>query len=234
MDWLQQGVQDFSRMVEDLGSPFEEDKEAAFGPLGKPGNVSRIVVFARKLVARHRKAQQWAKAVCNADVHPYYRRATYELSLFADAITRPLAAYGPNLLEQLKLAAQHPKGSVKVNAILTVDFDPTRLMEAMDQAHNNMQRDILQFSESETHRLPDQHGSCSRPIKTSTGFRRLNVGDDVVSETLNILRRLGHKKTEAQRLIEAALSTDTECKDVQSLLTAVYRHKKENPSDNQR
>ena len=46
---------------------------------------------------------------------------------------------------------------------------------------------------------------------------------DVVSETYDVLRSLGHSETDARKLIDAVLATKKKFKDVESLLQAVYR-----------
>jgi len=49
------------------------------------------------------------------------------------------------------------------------------------------------------------------------------VESDVVSETFEVLRGLGHSESEARRLLDAALSAKKKYKDVQSLLHAIYQ-----------
>ena len=49
------------------------------------------------------------------------------------------------------------------------------------------------------------------------------VTSDVVSETYEVLRGLGHGESDARRLVDAALSTKAKYKDVQSLLQAIYQ-----------
>jgi Holliday junction DNA helicase RuvA len=48
------------------------------------------------------------------------------------------------------------------------------------------------------------------------------VGADVVSETFEVLRSLGHSESEARRLLDAALATKRRFPDVQSLIAAIY------------
>ena len=50
-----------------------------------------------------------------------------------------------------------------------------------------------------------------------------DVASDVVSETYDVLRGLGHSESDARRLVDAALSTKKKYKDVQSLLQAIYQ-----------
>jgi Holliday junction DNA helicase RuvA len=52
---------------------------------------------------------------------------------------------------------------------------------------------------------------------------------DVVSDTYDVLRSLGHSEVDARKLIDGALATKKKFKDVESLLQAVYRssHEKE-------
>ena len=45
---------------------------------------------------------------------------------------------------------------------------------------------------------------------------------DVVGETFEVLRELGHSETDARRLLDAAVGTKKKFKDVQSLLQMVY------------
>ena len=49
------------------------------------------------------------------------------------------------------------------------------------------------------------------------------VRPDVVSETYEVLRSLGHSESDARRLMDAALSAKKKYKDVQSLLEAIYQ-----------
>jgi Holliday junction DNA helicase RuvA len=49
------------------------------------------------------------------------------------------------------------------------------------------------------------------------------AASDVVSETFDVLRKLGHSETDARRLIDGALGTKKKFKDVQELLQAVYQ-----------
>jgi len=49
------------------------------------------------------------------------------------------------------------------------------------------------------------------------------VRPDVVSETYEVLRSLGHSESDARRLMEAALSAKKKYNDVQSLLEAIYQ-----------
>jgi Holliday junction DNA helicase RuvA len=46
---------------------------------------------------------------------------------------------------------------------------------------------------------------------------------DVVSETFEVLRKLGHSEGDARRLVEAALVQKKKFKDVQELLAAIYQ-----------
>ena len=48
------------------------------------------------------------------------------------------------------------------------------------------------------------------------------VQRDVVSETFEVLRSLGHSETDARKLLDAVLATKTKFADVESLLQAVY------------
>ena len=46
---------------------------------------------------------------------------------------------------------------------------------------------------------------------------------DVVSETFEVLRKLGHSESDARRLIDTALTQKKKFKDVQELLQAIYQ-----------
>jgi Holliday junction DNA helicase RuvA len=54
--------------------------------------------------------------------------------------------------------------------------------------------------------------------------REAEVQPDVVSETFELLRSLGHSESDARRLLDAALSAKKKYKDVQSLLQAIYQY----------
>ncbi len=49
------------------------------------------------------------------------------------------------------------------------------------------------------------------------------VGSDVVSETFEVLRSLGHSESEARRLLDMAIASKKKFKDVQSLIEAIYQ-----------
>jgi Holliday junction DNA helicase RuvA len=49
------------------------------------------------------------------------------------------------------------------------------------------------------------------------------VEPDVVSETFEVLRGLGHSESDARKLLDAALGTKKKFKDVQSLIEVVYQ-----------
>jgi holliday junction DNA helicase RuvA len=53
--------------------------------------------------------------------------------------------------------------------------------------------------------------------------REAEVEPDVVSETYEVLRTLGHSESEARRLLDAALGAKKKFKDVQSLIEAIYQ-----------
>jgi holliday junction DNA helicase RuvA len=52
--------------------------------------------------------------------------------------------------------------------------------------------------------------------------REAEVEPDVISETYDVLRTLGHSESEARKLIDAALGAKKKYKDVQSLIEAIY------------
>jgi len=53
------------------------------------------------------------------------------------------------------------------------------------------------------------------------------VAPDVVSQTYDVLRQLGHAESDARRLLDAALAKKKKYPDVQSLLEAIYQHSHE-------
>ena len=55
------------------------------------------------------------------------------------------------------------------------------------------------------------------------------VQPDVVSETFEVLRGLGHTESEARRLVDAALAAKKKYGDVQSLLQAIYQYSHKQP-----
>lgn len=54
--------------------------------------------------------------------------------------------------------------------------------------------------------------------------REAQVQPDVISETYEVLRSLGHAESDARRLLDAALATKKKYPDVQSLLQAIYQY----------
>ena len=49
------------------------------------------------------------------------------------------------------------------------------------------------------------------------------VASDIISETYEVLRSLGHSESEARRLLDTVLASKTKFKDVQSLIEAIYQ-----------
>ena len=54
-----------------------------------------------------------------------------------------------------------------------------------------------------------------------------DVAHDVVSETFEALRTLGHSESDARRLIDAALETKKKYKDVQEMINVVYQQQRD-------
>jgi len=50
-----------------------------------------------------------------------------------------------------------------------------------------------------------------------------DVEPDIISETFEVLRGLGHSESDARRLVDAALTAKKKYKDVQSILQAIYQ-----------
>ena len=55
--------------------------------------------------------------------------------------------------------------------------------------------------------------------------REAEVESDVVAETYEVLRQLGHAESDARRLLDAALAAKKKYADVQDLLQAIYQHR---------
>lgn len=53
--------------------------------------------------------------------------------------------------------------------------------------------------------------------------REAEVGSDVVSQTYEVLCRLGHSESDARRLLDSALAVKKKYTDVQALLQAIYQ-----------
>ena len=56
--------------------------------------------------------------------------------------------------------------------------------------------------------------------------REAEVAHDVVAETYEVLRSLGHSESDSRRLLDAALGAKKKYKDVQELLQAIYQQSK--------
>lgn len=54
--------------------------------------------------------------------------------------------------------------------------------------------------------------------------REAEVGSDVISETYEVLRTLGHTESDARHLLDTALAAKKKYADVQSLLQAIYQY----------
>jgi len=64
-------------------------------------------------------------------------------------------------------------------------------------------------------------------IVTQETPREAEVESDVIAQTYEALRTLGHSESDARRLLDTALSTKKKYPDVQSLLQAIYQHSQE-------
>jgi Holliday junction DNA helicase RuvA len=53
--------------------------------------------------------------------------------------------------------------------------------------------------------------------------REAMVEQDVVTETFEVMRKLGHSESDARRLMDAALAVKKKYNDVQDLLQAIYQ-----------
>ncbi|HLA85822.1 MAG TPA: Holliday junction branch migration protein RuvA [Thermoguttaceae bacterium] len=62
-------------------------------------------------------------------------------------------------------------------------------------------------------------------LMVARGEIEAEIEPDVISETFDVLRNLGHGDSDARRLIDAALSAKKKYKDVQSLLQAIYEQR---------
>lgn len=56
--------------------------------------------------------------------------------------------------------------------------------------------------------------------------READVQPDVIAETYEVLRSLGHSESDARHLLDAALAVKKKYADVQSLLQAIYQHQR--------
>jgi Holliday junction DNA helicase RuvA len=52
-----------------------------------------------------------------------------------------------------------------------------------------------------------------------------DVPHDVIEETFQVLRQLGHSESDARRLLEAALKVKKKYADVETLLQAIYQQR---------
>ena len=60
-------------------------------------------------------------------------------------------------------------------------------------------------------------------LVTQAAATEAGVDRDVISETFEVLRTLGHSEAEARKLLDAAMAAKKSYKDVESLLQAVYQ-----------
>ena len=57
-----------------------------------------------------------------------------------------------------------------------------------------------------------------------------DVPHDVIEETFQVLRQLGHSESDARRLLEAAIKVKKKYSDVETLLQAIYQQRQGGPS----
>lgn len=63
-------------------------------------------------------------------------------------------------------------------------------------------------------------------LLVSPGEVGADIEPDLVEETFNVLRSLGHSESDARRLLDAALATGKKFKDIESVINEVYRQSK--------
>lgn len=61
-------------------------------------------------------------------------------------------------------------------------------------------------------------------VTQAADVRETSAPRDVVDETFDVLRSLGHSEADARQLLDATLKSKRKFKDVQALLQAVYEH----------
>ena len=63
-------------------------------------------------------------------------------------------------------------------------------------------------------------------LVVSQGVDGADIEPDLVEETFNVLRSLGHSESDARRLLDSAFATGKKFKDFESVINEVYRQSK--------
>ncbi|MGA2062787.1 MAG: hypothetical protein ABSG67_20130, partial [Thermoguttaceae bacterium] len=87
-------------------------------------SVTTITASSRRLAAIYRQAIEWSHSVRNADVHPTFREATYELSFFTDSLLRNIEGMPPALLDRITSYGDIAKARKEVQTVVPLTLNP--------------------------------------------------------------------------------------------------------------
>jgi hypothetical protein len=107
-------------------------------------NVPTIVAISRRLCALYRQAIEWSHSVRNANVHPLFRAATYELSFYADSILRNTEGLGPAILMLMGLQRDRAQADVLAQTAEAIHLAPSapafdQFVRALKTAYERLQ-----------------------------------------------------------------------------------------------
>ena len=134
--WAREKFEELHQIAKQLVALIELNHDDAFGPPGKPGDVTAIVTLSRKIGSFYRRIIEWMQTVQATPIDPQYANITRELVSFATGTTMGIERFGPDLLQQIENALGAPPDGrpSEINATLNVaPANPDRLIKAINR-----------------------------------------------------------------------------------------------------
>lgn len=98
--WMSSRSNELESLVRQTRACIDSPHEDAFGPYGKPGNVIRLVAYARKVAGFYRRALEWSRMVQFAKVDARYIEIPRELAFLATGVTSAIERFALDLFAQ--------------------------------------------------------------------------------------------------------------------------------------
>jgi len=136
LTWTSNSMDEFTGLVEGLSALVSLNHEDAFGPPGKPGDVSKIVAYSRAISSYYSQTMEWSEVVRNTPIDPQYAVIADELYSCRVCVITGIEQFLSDLQAQLRDFLNEPASQTRrtITVHLTVDIPTTdRLKEAMDR-----------------------------------------------------------------------------------------------------
>jgi hypothetical protein len=109
-EWVSRKLEELVDIASQVDVFFGSDlfSDAAFGPLGQPGDAAAISRLSRRGARFYYQATSWSQTVLNTPVDTRCMELLFDLASLSSAITTGIEQYGPNLLRQIDKAINAP------------------------------------------------------------------------------------------------------------------------------